>query len=119
MLSHLVENLPWIVLWVVALLIQGRFLRKKNTLGSLILLWLTLVIGVFWNKGMELLAPGAGDMWLFGTKSWILFLILALRHYLNLRKERRSRVVEPRQPAPEAPAGAGEDTEEEPQNREE
>ena len=118
-MPHIVENLPWVVLWVVALLMQGRFFRKKNTFGSLILLWLTLVIGVFWNKGIGLLAPGAGDMWLFGTKIWILFLILALRHYFNLRKERRSQAVKPREPAPGVPPDEEENAEEEQKNREE
>lgn len=86
MLSHVVENLPWVVIWVVALAVQDRFLRRKNGFGALIVLWLTLVIGVFWNKAMGALVPGVSEMWLFGTKIWLLFLVLALRPLLQPAK---------------------------------
>ena len=88
-MSQLVFNLPWIVIWLVALAVQGRFLRNKNLFGALIVLWVTLIVGVFWNKAIGALVPGISGMWLFGTKIWVLFLILGVRHYLSLRKERR------------------------------
>lgn len=113
MLSRVVQNLPWVVIWVVALAVQERFLRRKNGFGALIVLWLTLVIGVFWNKAIGALVPGVSEMWLFGTKIWLLFLVLALRHYFNLRKDRRLRAAKPAEPAPEAPDPEEQETTEE------
>lgn len=89
-MSQVVTNLPWVVLWVVALVMQNRFWQKGNTFGSLILLWITLVIGVFWNRLLGALVPGVGEMWLFGTKVWILFLLLAVRHFFSARKQRKT-----------------------------
>ena len=78
-MPQIVSNLPWLVIWVVVFLVQSYFFRKKNSFGSLILLWLTLLV------------PGIPEMWLFGTQIWILFLIVAVRHYLNYRKGGRGR----------------------------
>lgn len=40
-MPQIVSNLPWLVIWVVVFLVQSYFFRKKNSFGSLILLWLT------------------------------------------------------------------------------
>ena len=40
---------------------------------------------------LDKLVPGIPEMWLFGTQIWILFLIVAVRHYLNYRKGGRGR----------------------------
>ena len=84
-MPQIVSNLPWLVIWVVVFLVQSYFFRKKNCFGSLILLWLTLLVGIFWDQALRALVPGIPEMWLFGTQIWILFLIVAVRHYLNYR----------------------------------
>ena len=45
-MPQIVSNLPWLVIWVVVFLVQSYFFRKKNSFGSLILLWLTLLVGL-------------------------------------------------------------------------
>ena len=90
-MPQIVSNLPWLVIWVVVFLVQSYFFRKKNSFGSLILLWLTLLVGIFWDQALRALVPGIPEMWLFGTQIWILFLIVAVRHYLNYRKGGRGR----------------------------
>ena len=89
-MPQIVSNLPWLVIWVVVFLVQSYFFRKKNSFGSLILLWLTLLVGIFWDQALRALVPGIPEMWLFGTQIWILFLIVAVRHYLNYRKGGRA-----------------------------
>ena len=84
------ENLPWLVIWVVVLLLQSFFLRRKNFFASLLILWFTLLVSIFWNTALSALLPGVASMWLFGTKIWVLFLIIAVRHYLNQRKEKKA-----------------------------
>ena len=84
-MPQIVSNLPWLVIWVVVFLVQSYFFRKKNSFGSLILLWLTLLVGIFWDQALRALVPGIPEMWLFGTQIWILFLIVAVRPYLNYR----------------------------------
>lgn len=92
-MPQIVSNLPWLVIWVVVFLAQSYFFRKRNSFGSLILLWLTLLVGIFWDQVLSALVPGIPEMWLFGTQIWILFLIVAVRHYLNYRKGARVKAV--------------------------
>lgn len=67
-MPQIVSNLPWLVIWVVVFLVQSYFFRKKNSFGSLILLWLTLLVGIFWDQALRALVPGIPEMWLFGTQ---------------------------------------------------
>ena len=57
-MPQIVSNLPWLVIWVVVFLVQSYFFRKKNSFGSLILLWLTLLVGIFWDQALRALVPG-------------------------------------------------------------
>lgn len=98
-MSQLLANLPWLIIWVVLILLQSRFLTKKNLFGSLILLWATLLVGIFWDKALTAMAPDIDPMWLFGTPIWILFIILAARHFLALRK--RDKAIPAPQPEAE------------------
>ena len=76
-MPQIVSNLPWLVIWVVVFLVQSYFFRKKNSFGSLILLWLTLLVGtrpsVRWYRGFlrcGFLEPKFGfsfSLWRCGT----------------------------------------------------
>ena len=67
-MPQIVSNLPWLVIWVVVFLVQSYFFRKKNSFGSLILLWLTLLVGIFWDQALRALVPGIPEMWLLEPK---------------------------------------------------
>lgn len=85
-MEQLTTNLPWLIIWVAVILLQNWFLQKKNYFASLLTLWAALLVSIFWDRVLETLVPGVDAMWLFGTKIWILFFILAVRHYLSRRK---------------------------------
>ena len=55
------ENLPWLVIWVVVLLLQSFFLRRKNFFASLLILWFTLLVSIFWNTALSALLPGVAS----------------------------------------------------------
>ncbi|HIY05715.1 MAG TPA: hypothetical protein H9844_01350 [Candidatus Evtepia faecigallinarum] len=101
-MEQLIPNLPWLIIWVVVILLQSWFLRKKNYFASLLTLWVTLLVSIFWDGALEKLVPGIDGMWLFGTKIWVLCFIVAIRHFLSQRKPAR-----PPQPA----AGGAEEEE--------
>lgn len=111
------ENLPWLVIWVVVFLLQSFFLRRKNFFASLLILWFTLLVSIFWNTALSALLPGVASMWLFGTKIWVLFLIIAVRHYVNQRRERKAvppggetHAAEEADPGPDAAAAPDDNT---------
>ena len=93
-MGQLTANLPWLIIWIVLLLLQDSFLRRRNMFLSLVLLWLTLLVSVFWDRAISALVPGVDGMWLFGTKIWILFFLLAVRHYLAYRKGKKGGAVQ-------------------------
>lgn len=101
-MGQLTVNLPWLIIWIVLLLLQDRFLRRRNMFFSLVLLWLTLLVSVFWDRAISALMPGVDSMWLFGTKIWILFFLLAVRHYLAYRKEKKGGPVQTAAPPDDA-----------------
>lgn len=109
-MEQLTPNLPWLIIWVVVILLQSWFLRKKNYFASLLILWFTLLVSIFWDGALEKLVPGIDAMWLFGTKIWVLCFIVAIRHFLSQRKP-----AQPPQPAAggaEESAAPGEETQE-------
>ena len=59
--------------------------------GTELLLSEEKLVGIFWDQALRALVSGIPEMWLFGTQIWILFLIVAVRHYLNYRKGGRGR----------------------------
>ena len=93
-MGQLTTNLPWLIIWIVVILLQSWYLRKKNYFASLLILWFTLLVSIFWDGALEKLVPGIDAMWLFGTKIWVLCFIVAIRHFFSRRKP-----VQPTQPA--------------------
>lgn len=93
-MGQLTTNLPWLIIWIVVILLQSWFLRKKNYFASLLILWFTLLVSIFWDGALEKLVPGVDAMWLFGTKIWVLCFIVAIRHFSSRRKS-----AQPTQPA--------------------
>lgn len=90
-MERFVTQIPWIVVWAVVLVLQERFLRKKNWFGSLFLLWLTLLLSVFWDWLVYIFAPETGTRYLYGGHFWILFLIAAVIYVMSKRRERKER----------------------------
>lgn len=89
-MEQVTTNLPWLIIWIAVILLQSWFLRKKNYFASLLILWFTLLVSIFWDGALERLVPGIDAMWLFGTKIWVLCLIVAIRHFLSRRKPAQS-----------------------------
>lgn len=87
-MEQITTNLPWLIIWVAVFFLQSYFFRRNNSFASLLILWFTLLVGIFWDKALSALVPGVHAMWLFGTKIWVLFLILAVRYYLDWRKRK-------------------------------
>lgn len=88
-MERFVTQIPWIAAWVVVLVLQERFLRKKNWFGSLLLLWLTLLLSFFWDRLIYIFAPETGTQYLYGSRFWILFLIAAVIHVVSRRRDRK------------------------------
>lgn len=88
LMEQITTNLPWLILWVAIFFLQSYFFQRNNSFASLLILWFTLLIGIFWDTVLKALVPGVHPMWLFGTEIWVLFLILAVRYYLNWRKRK-------------------------------
>ncbi len=107
----IVHQLPWVLVWVVVLLLQDRFIRKKNWFGSLILIWITLILSFVWDKAADLIISQGAETFHFGSRFWLLFVIIAILHCLGRRREKkqaaaRKASVQPGGPdeTPEVPA---------------
>ena len=88
-MERFVMQLPWLAVWVVVLILQERMIRKKNWLGSLLLLWVTLLLSFFWDRLVHIFAPETGTQYLYGGRFWILFLIAAAIHVVSRRRDRK------------------------------
>lgn len=101
----IVHQLPWVLVWVVVLLLQDRFIRKKNWFGSLILIWITLILSFVWDKAADLILSQGAEAFHFGSRLWLLFVIIAILHCLGRRREKKQAEA---QKASVQPAGADE-----------
>lgn len=88
----------------VLLLSEEKFLRVLDPFVA------DIIGGDFLGQALRALVPGIPEMWLFGTQIWILFLLVAVRHYLNYRKGGRGRDASGDK-APEHPMEPGEEGE--------
>ena len=98
-----ISQLPWVLVWIVVLILQDMNLKKGKGFMSLILIWISLILSVVWNPAVNLLMGDAAANMQFGSRFWILFIITAIVHVLNMRKQKKG----PQDPA-EAPAQAEE-----------
>lgn len=94
-MEQITTNLPWLILWVAIFFLQSYFFQRNNSFASLLILWFTLLIGIFWDTALKALVPGVHPMWLFGTKIWVLFLLLAVRYSLDWRKKKATSSTQP------------------------
>ena len=82
-------QLPWVLVWIVVLIVQDMNLKKGKGFISLICIWIALVLSVAWDPVVNLLMGDAAANMHFGSRFWILFIITAIVHVLNMRKQRR------------------------------
>ena len=82
-------QLPWVLVWIVVLIIQDMNLKKGKGFISLICIWIALVLSVAWDPVVNLLMGDAAASMHFGSRFWILFIITAIVHVLNARKQKR------------------------------
>lgn len=100
-MSSLFTQLPWILAYFVVLLLQTRFIQRKNWFGSILLIWISLVLSFVWDPIVNfLLGEGAAAMQ-FGSRFWILAIAAAVIHLLNRRKEKRAPKTDQPQEIPE------------------
>ena len=82
-------QLPWVLGWIVILIVQDMNLKKGKGFMSLICIWLALVLSVVWDPAVNLLMGDAAANLQFGSRFWLLFIITAVVHVLNMRKQKR------------------------------
>ena len=82
-------QLPWVLVWIVILIVQDMNLKKGKGFMSLICIWIALVLSVAWDPAVNLLMGDAAANMQFGSRFWILFIITAIVHVLNMRKQKR------------------------------
>jgi len=85
-----ISQLPWVLVWIVVLIIQDMNLKKGKGFISLICIWIALVLSVAWDPVVNLLMGDAAAGMHFGSRFWILFIITAIIHVLAMRKSRKS-----------------------------
>lgn len=87
-MSAFLHQLPWVILWIVILIAQDRFIRKKNWFGSLILIWVSLILSFVWDILVGFL-PSAANMD-FASRFWLLFLITAILHVMGRQRDKKA-----------------------------
>lgn len=97
-MPFIVTQLPWLIVWIVALLLQEGFIRKKNWFGSLLIIWVVLIISFIWDPAVNLLAADLAEKMQFGSRFWLLFVIAAILHVLGRRREKKQEQPKPEEP---------------------
>lgn len=92
-----VTQLPWVIIWIVILIYQDMNLKKGKGFVSLICIWVALILSFVWDPAVNLLLGENAAAMQFGSRFWLLFVITAIIHVLNARKQKR---------AAQKPAGA-------------
>ena len=90
-------QLPWVLGWIVILIVQDMNLKKGKGFISLLCVWISLVLSVAWDPAVNLLMGDAAASMHFGSRFWILFILTAVIHVLNMRKQKRG-MQKPPQP---------------------
>ena len=83
------SQLPWVLVWIVILIYQDMNLKKGKGFMSLICIWIALVLSLVWNPAVNLFLGDAAANMQFGSRFWLLFIVTAIIHVLNSRKQRR------------------------------
>lgn len=87
-MSAFLNQLPWVAIWIVILIAQDRFIRKKNWFGSLVLIWVSLILSFVWDILVGLL-PATANMD-FASRFWLLFLITAILHVMGRQRDKKA-----------------------------
>ena len=83
-------QLPWVLAWIVILIVQDMNLKKGKGFMSLICIWIALILSVVWDPAVNLLMGDAAANMQFGSRFWLLFIITAIVHVLDMRKKRKA-----------------------------
>ena len=86
---YFLTQLPWVLVWIVVLIVQDMNLKKGKGFMSLICIWVALILSVVWDPAVNLLMGDGAANLQFGSRFWILFIITAIVHVLNMRKQKR------------------------------
>ena len=87
-MSAFLTQLPWVIIWIVILICQDRFIRRKNWFGSLILIWVSLILSFAWDILVKVLPEGWNMD--FSSRFWLLFVITAILHVLGRRRDKKA-----------------------------
>ena len=87
-MSAFLTQLPWVIIWIVVLISQDRFIRRKNWFGSLILIWVSLILSFAWDILVKVLPEGWNMD--FSSRFWLLFVITAILHVLGRRRDKKA-----------------------------
>ncbi len=113
-MSTFLTQLPWVIIWLVVLICQDRFIRRKNWFGSLILIWVSLILSFAWNIVVKVLPEGWNMD--FSSRFWLLFVITAILHVLGRQRDKKAMKKEIKETYAR-PAAAKPDTPETPEDR--
>ena len=107
-MSAFLTQLPWVIIWIVILICQDRFIRRKNWFGSLILIWVSLILSFAWDILVKVLPEGWNMD--FSSRFWLLFVITAILHVLGrwrdkkaMKREIKDAYAQPAEAKPENP----------------
>ena len=82
--------LPWVIVWLIILGIQDRFIKKRNWFGSILLIWLSLVLSFVWDPIISFLLGDKGAFLQIGSHFWMLAIITAVLHFTGKRRANRN-----------------------------
>ena len=107
-MSAFLTQLPWVIIWIVILICQDRFIRRKNWFGSLILIWVSLILSFAWDILVKVLPEGWNMD--FSSRFWLLFVITAMlpgpgrkRNKRAMKREIKDAYAQPAEAKPENP----------------
>ena len=84
-----VSQLPWVLVWIAILIYQDMNLKKGKGFMSLICIWIALVLSFVWNPLVNLFMGESAANMQFGSRFWLLFIVTAIIHVLNVRRQKR------------------------------
>lgn len=117
-MTFFLTQLPWILVWLVVLVLQERYIRKKNWFGSVLLIWISLVVSFVWNPAVDLLFQENAAALQFGSRFWILAILTAILHFLGKQRDKMSRKAADSQKAAQEAAQPSPETLPEPETQE-
>lgn len=117
-MTFFLTQLPWILVWLVVLVLQERYIRKKNWFGSVLLIWISLVVSFVWNPAVELLFQENAAALQFGSRFWLLAILTAILHFLGKQRDKMSQKMADSQKAAQEAAQQSPETLDEPEIQE-